>query len=150
MWPSVNFPCCSRTFCQLSSTFRAYAASSINFPCDRGYAVNFLCIHTNSENFHQLSVRPLDLLWTFLMALQEVLLISTNSNWQNILLWTLFSQLLGVKSSSTGLNYTPNSWNIPLWFFFPQLLSNTSDLTGENYPKLMKCAPMILFLSRTQ
>ena len=55
-------------------------------------------------------------------VVQAVLLGSTNSNSQNILLWTLFSQLHSYKSNSRGLNYTLNSWNIVLRSFFSQLL----------------------------
>ena len=75
---------------------------------------------------------------------------STNFNLRNILLWCLFSQLLSVLSSSTGLNYTPNSWNVLLWSLFPQLLSSWSSSAGWSNPELMKYCPIILIPSITR
>ena len=54
------------------------------------------------------------------------------------------------KSSSTGLNYTPNSWNVLLWLLFPQLLSSLSSSVGWNNPELLNFCPMILLPSITR
>ena len=58
----------SVTFSQLSVRLWVFLSTFVNFSCGRGYSVNFLCVCTTTDNFHQLSVHPLVLPWTFLMA----------------------------------------------------------------------------------
>ena len=45
-----------------------------------------------------------------------------------------FLNYTGSSSSSTGLNYTPNSWNVLLWFLFFQLLPSWSSLAWVLVP----------------
>ena len=74
------------------------AGPSVNFLCGRGYAVNFLCIYTTSVNFHQLSVRPLDLPLTFLMAVEP----SVTFPWVRGTIYQLPSTFRAPKGSSAN------------------------------------------------
>ena len=58
---------------------------------------------------------------------------SSSAGWNNSVLIKyctiiLLTELLGSSSSSTGLNYTLNSWNVLLWSLFSKLLPRSSSL----------------------
>ena len=76
------------------------------------------------------------------MKKSPTMLGSTNLNWENILLWTIFSQILSVKS------YTPNYCSAILLPSITRYFKQFSRV--EHYTVLMNCSPIILIPSFAQ